>query len=386
MARLARLIRRGVVPWLLVGALSAALVVAIVWQRSTASDRDRTATQLSASRAALARTETKLSNLQAKLEYEQIELRSMRVRLRLTAAMLAVPRRAMLRDRRFKIAFLRGKYPYGGSAVVLASIDGTIERTLLNAADLRAELFGKRFTIGSFTPTCEHRVVFDVAAEDPTGVTGDGSAELLDNGELREGGGGECPPSAHHGTTLVYNGGVVRARYGKTEKNLFATDQGIHGTRESITLSPDGERVAFVLDASGSSGVQVMNTRTRQQLALARSLPKYWQKGNLAWAPDSRRIAVTLRPPDVGELGFDPGKPPAWLNGAEQAVVIIDRRGHVLTRIANAADAAWSTDGRMIAFDSSRDGRRNVYVADADGSGIRQVTHASHASWSPYWR
>jgi hypothetical protein len=45
-----------------------------------------------------------------------------------------------------------------------------------------------------------------------------------------------------------------------------------------------------------------------------------------------------------------------------------------------------SPDGKSIAFDSNRDGERGVYVARADGSGVRRVSGEGHAavpSWSP---
>lgn len=45
-----------------------------------------------------------------------------------------------------------------------------------------------------------------------------------------------------------------------------------------------------------------------------------------------------------------------------------------------------SPDGKSIAFDSDRDGERGVYVADADGRGVRRVSGAGFAavpSWSP---
>ena len=35
---------------------------------------------------------------------------------------------------------------------------------------------------------------------------------------------------------------------------------------------------------------------------------------------------------------------------------------------------AWSPDGRRIAFDSQRDGNREIYVMDADGSGVTRLT------------
>lgn len=69
-----------------------------------------------------------------------------------------------------------------------------------------------------------------------------------------------------------------------------------------------------------------------------------------------------------------------------------DTRGAVLriTRVVNEDaqnfHARPSPDGRMIAFDSDRQGERAVYIADADGRGVRRVTGAGFAavpSWSP---
>jgi hypothetical protein len=45
-----------------------------------------------------------------------------------------------------------------------------------------------------------------------------------------------------------------------------------------------------------------------------------------------------------------------------------------------------SPDGTQVAFDSDRDGVRGVYVADADGRGVRRVSGPGHAAvptWSP---
>src|SRR5579884_1634905 len=36
---------------------------------------------------------------------------------------------------------------------------------------------------------------------------------------------------------------------------------------------------------------------------------------------------------------------------------------------------SWSPDGRLVAFNSNRDGTHNLYVIGADGTGLRQLTH-----------
>lgn len=69
-----------------------------------------------------------------------------------------------------------------------------------------------------------------------------------------------------------------------------------------------------------------------------------------------------------------------------------DRSGAVLRITSIVDDAARnfharpSPDGRLIAFDSDRDGERAVYVADANGRNVRRVTgdgFSAVPSWSP---
>jgi TolB protein len=52
------------------------------------------------------------------------------------------------------------------------------------------------------------------------------------------------------------------------------------------------------------------------------------------------------------------------------------------------AGHSWSPDGKMIAFTSNRDGNHlDLYVINADGSGIRRLTNSAEEkvwpSWSP---
>ncbi len=51
------------------------------------------------------------------------------------------------------------------------------------------------------------------------------------------------------------------------------------------------------------------------------------------------------------------------------------------------AEPVWSSDGRTIAFHSSRDGNPEIYVMNADGSGQRRLTHTPSLdislAWSP---
>lgn len=59
------------------------------------------------------------------------------------------------------------------------------------------------------------------------------------------------------------------------------------------------------------------------------------------------------------------------------------------TNISNAPASSegrprWRSDGRKIAFESSRAGGNNIFIADADGSNVQQVTFTGDAS-GPAW-
>jgi Tol biopolymer transport system component len=97
--------------------------------------------------------------------------------------------------------------------------------------------------------------------------------------------------------------------------------------------SPDGRKIAFLSSRDGNQEVYVMN------------------------ADGSGQRRLTRNP------AYDGG--PAWYDGG----------------------SAWSPDARKIAFVSSRDGNREVYVMNADGSGQRNLTRSPASegwfAWSP---
>ncbi|MGI8981854.1 MAG: biopolymer transporter Tol [Pirellulaceae bacterium] len=65
-----------------------------------------------------------------------------------------------------------------------------------------------------------------------------------------------------------------------------------------------------------------------------------------------------------------------------------DLDGHILRRLTDAkgydAEGAWSKDGKLIAFCSSRDGDADIYVMNADGGEVRQLTNAPGYDGGPF--
>ncbi|MCH8824851.1 MAG: PD40 domain-containing protein [Planctomycetes bacterium] len=49
------------------------------------------------------------------------------------------------------------------------------------------------------------------------------------------------------------------------------------------------------------------------------------------------------------------------------------------SHLAEEFNSAWSPDGKQIAFDSMRDGFRNIYIMNEDGSGLKQITYSDRS-------
>jgi hypothetical protein len=107
-----------------------------------------------------------------------------------------------------------------------------------------------------------------------------------------------------------------------------------------------------------------------------------WQKGSLAdkidWSPNGARIAFSS--PD-----------PGGLSGVSSNVFTVRPDGTGLVKITNLRGGkahngldSWSPDGRKIAFARIGAGKAQIYIMNANGSGIAQLTRGPddhHASW-----
>jgi len=129
----------------------------------------------------------------------------------------------------------------------------------------------------------------------------------------------------------------------------------------SPVLSPDGRRVAF----RALNDLYVMEIG-RVPRPLTRD---HWWKCDPAWSPDGTRLAYCTD--RSGTLNI-------WLrelsSGRERQLTHFEDRA--------AVSAAWSPDGREIAF-LDQDGA--VWVADVAGGGVRQVFTATFEPGRPSW-
>jgi len=135
-------------------------------------------------------------------------------------------------------------------------------------------------------------------------------------------------------------------------------------------LSHDGSKIAFASFREGTycCGVYVMNAADGSGVARLTS------GRSPAWSPNGLKIAFTR----------------SDANGSDIYVMNADGSGIVqLTNTpGNDDQPAWSPDGSKIAFRSWRDGSSDIYVMNAaDGSGVVRLTtdpsYDEHPAWSP---
>ena len=192
--------------------------------------------------------------------------------------------------------------------------------------------------------------------------------------------------------------------------------------------SPDGSRIAFSRACRGTSGLDLYivgaNGRGLRRLVHTRT-DDLWP----SWSPDGSQIAfVSGEPPMTkpGQRGVDPelwvvrvnghglkrltdnnvrDETPAWSPDGKWIAFFSNRRGHKGLWVIGAdgrrahplgirgGEPAWSPDGTQLAFAHARTGAGretvDLYVANADGSGTKRLTHervgvvSHHPSWSP---
>lgn len=152
--------------------------------------------------------------------------------------------------------------------------------------------------------------------------------------------------------------------------NLTRVSRGT-GKAMSPAWAPDGSRIAFMelRDYAGPIILQNLVTGTRQ------TVPGTSGGGNAltpTFSPDGREMLFA----------------PSTEGGTDISRVDIQRmccvaRLTVGGKLADNLNPAYSPDGRRVAFESTRSGRNQIYVMDADGANQRALVPFDGASTGP---
>ena len=96
------------------------------------------------------------------------------------------------------------------------------------------------------------------------------------------------------------------------------------------------------------------------------------------WSPEGQRIAYVSMQGDNRDIVVMPAPGASW--PADQ-----DWPFRVTQHPASDWTAAWSPDGQQITFSSNRTGYWEIFIVNADGTGLSQVTNDGAGALSPVW-
>ncbi len=173
---------------------------------------------------------------------------------------------------------------------------------------------------------------------------------------------------------------------------LFALASTTVPTQPSGHLN-SGYRILFDSDRDGNSEIYVMDPDGSHQQRLTHtpgtgkdSGGARWSRG-ARWSPDRRKIVfVSTRDgiPEIFVMDADGSNVRRLTQTAGESTMKLNRA----RPDEGSSNPAWSPDGSKIVFGSNRDGKREIYVMDADGSNVRRLTHTpgeGTGSGTPDW-
>lgn len=138
----------------------------------------------------------------------------------------------------------------------------------------------------------------------------------------------------------------------------------------SPSYSPDGKYITFVSNRAGNPQIYVMELATGETRPLTKTFN--WSD-TPQWSPTGEWIVFSGR-----ESPYHP-----------MDIFLVDLTGTQIRRLTTDAgsneDPTWSPDGRFIAFTTTRNGKRQLYVMDMDGSAPHLLADLKGDSFTPHW-
>lgn len=221
------------------------------------------------------------------------------------------------------------------------------------------------------------------------------------------------------GRTRFGNEDIFVMRADGSGKTLVTDERKIPGKAEADdtepAFSPDGRRIVFVRDGGtvlwDYGNIFKIGADGRNPTRIGYGV---YHPRSLAWSPDGTTIAysdrwdsyepeeyvVTMRPNGSGQSYRTEGRAPDWSPDGSRIVFAghyasgviygMDASGTggdpLMTNQADADNPAYSPGGGKIVFESDLDGDYDLYIMDADGTDIRQLTDLAGDEQNPSWQ
>jgi Tol biopolymer transport system component len=141
--------------------------------------------------------------------------------------------------------------------------------------------------------------------------------------------------------------------------------------------SPDGSQVAFVSERDGNAEIYVMDAdgTGAQNLTADSGIDTFEGLDNNSfinpWSPDGSTLAFTSQ------------------RDGNREIYVMNADGTGLVNLTDDPGEdwfdGWSPDGSRILFTSDRGGTKGIYVVNADGTGLVKLTDGTANSWDAVW-
>ncbi|RPI27530.1 MAG: translocation protein TolB [Acidobacteria bacterium] len=141
------------------------------------------------------------------------------------------------------------------------------------------------------------------------------------------------------------------------------------GIDTSPCWSPTGQQIAFISDRSGGPQVWVMDADGSN---VRRLVSEGGHCDSPEWSPDGRLVAYSWQAPTQ------------WKHDVYVVEVATGKIFQLTVGGASNESPHWSPDGRHIVFQSTRSGSKQIFIMNADGKNVRQIT-AYGINESPAW-
>ncbi len=137
----------------------------------------------------------------------------------------------------------------------------------------------------------------------------------------------------------------------------------------SPSFSPDGKFITYVSNRAGNPQIYIMEIAT----GVTRKLTNMNWADSPQWSPSGEWIVFAGRYNKLHPID----------------IFLVDITGTRIVRLTSDEgsneDPTWSRDGRFIAFSTTRDGKRQLYVMDADGSAPHLIADLNGNTFTPDW-